>query len=273
MLDLRRFYLRFRYSTSLLPSQLLSRGIRRGKRLGSICVATALALYGRDQDVRRLMTTVKDLYSTGMVPEGQMLQDAFVISRLGRESSTFFDVGASMPRKYSNTYMLQFSFGYRGVLVEPHPELADLLRRERVTSSVYLAECAAGSSDREDLLIEFGPLSTLATGVEPDMFTRLRQQRMVEGRAVKVKVKSTEQILAESGLIGGIDFLSIDVEGADFEVLKAFPMQLMRPKVITIEHNLSRVVEDQIDGYLAPIGYRRVCRRWSSIDSWYVLDI
>jgi FkbM family methyltransferase len=229
-------------------------------------------LYGFDADVRRLFKTVSALLKDGIHPEGQMLQDAFVVSRLGRRKLSFMDVGAAMPRKYSNTFMLQDAFDGHGVLVEPHPVLAEHLRQERASSRVVVLQCAAGNSDRHDSLIEFGPLSTLASGVEPDMFTRLREKRLIEGRSLQTEVQSMRRILNENGLVGGVAFLSIDVEGADLEVLKAYPMEIGKPNLIVIEHNLNRTVENQINQYLIPLGYKRVCSRWSSIDSWFVLE-
>ena len=68
-----------------------------------------------------------------------------------------------------------------------------------------------------------------------------------------------------------IDYLSIDTEGSEFEILNAFDFSKFNIKVITCEHNFT---ENRAGIYdlLSKNGYRRVMEEVSFFDDWYVRE-
>ena len=66
-----------------------------------------------------------------------------------------------------------------------------------------------------------------------------------------------------------IDYLSIDTEGTEFEILKSLNFEIYRPKVITIEHNY-KDYRKKIFNFLQEKKYKRVFKNVSRFDDWYI---
>ena len=68
-----------------------------------------------------------------------------------------------------------------------------------------------------------------------------------------------------------IDYLSIDTEGSEYDILKAFNFQTFKVEVISIEHNFS-INRKKIFKLLTSNGYKRVLEKTSLWDDYYVLE-
>jgi hypothetical protein len=66
-----------------------------------------------------------------------------------------------------------------------------------------------------------------------------------------------------------IDYLSIDTEGSEYEILSHFDFEKYHFKIITCEHNFTPARE-RIFSLLTKNGYARKCENLSKIDDWYV---
>ena len=66
-----------------------------------------------------------------------------------------------------------------------------------------------------------------------------------------------------------IDYLSIDTEGSEYEILKNFDFEKYVFKIITIEHNYTSM-RDKIFTLLTSKGYKRKYENLSQFDDWYV---
>ncbi len=265
-------YLRLPYATSLLPSQLLCRLLRRGPVCAVAGTVPAYLLYGRDPGVRALLRTNLQLALQRKTrANAQMLQDAWVVSELGTGAGYYLDLGACMPVKYSNTFLLQDEFGWSGVLVEANPMLVPDLERERSGDRTVVVAKGVGARSSTEELVEYGPLSSLGRTASSDLYGDLRAQRVAAGgNVLTVDVVGIAELLAQVGAPARIHYASIDIEGADLEVVEAFPFDQYDVRLLTIEHNFNDEVLTALDARLLPLGFQRVLRRWSSIDAWYV---
>jgi FkbM family methyltransferase len=131
----------------------------------------------------------------------------------GPRHGYFVEVGANDPRERSHTWHLEQA-GWSGVLIEPRPELAGLLRANR-SAKVYAVACSSPENAGRALSLHVaGPLSSLD------------RERMAPGaapeRVIMVPAKTLDSVLEDAGCPPEFDFLSIDVEGYELEVL-AFP--------------------------------------------------
>lgn len=135
----------------------------------------------------------------------------------------FVEVGAFDPVFQSQTYHLEI-VGWQGVLIEPEPSQADHLRKSR-RAPVFEVACvgpeAAGGSAR---LLSRRGLSTL----------RFRERDAEPGAVIDVRCSTLDQVLDEAG-IDRVDFLSIDVEGSEPDVLRGFEFSRYRPKLVLID--------------------------------------
>ena len=101
-----------------------------------------------------------------------------------------------------------------GVLVEPQPDLAYDLRLGRKAKVFQVACSSPENAGRELPLHVAGPLSSL------------NRERMAPGATpesvINVPTRTLDSILLEAGAPSDFDFLSIDVEGHEIEVLRGF---------------------------------------------------
>jgi FkbM family methyltransferase len=177
---------------------------------------------------------------------------------------TFVEVGANEPvSDLSQTWHLE-KMGWRGILIEPNRVLFDACVKNRPRSKSHNVACS--SPDKvgfADLQIPFMTDGTTDTGkaaleVEIDHagFSRYRTER--------VRVVTLDSLLEENG-VGTIDFLSIDVEGTELDVLKGFSLERYRPRLILLEDKLVYLNKHR---WLTRRGYRLVKR--TQFNNWYI---
>lgn len=174
----------------------------------------------------------------------------------GANPGYFVEVGANDPHARSQTWHLEHA-GWNGVLIEPQPDLADKLRAAR-KGKVFAAACSSPDQAGGTLPLHVaGPLSSLnrermAPGAEPE-------------RVIDVPIRTLDDILEEAGAKPGFEFLSIDVEGHELEVLSGFSVQRWKPKLILLEDHVSDLSKHR---FLLQSGYRMI-RRYEN-NGWYV---
>lgn len=183
-------------------------------------------------------------------------EDDLVFAYLGGiDSGVFVEVGANDPEDGSQTLRLEKA-GWSGLLVEPLSEHAEDLRRLR---KAHVEEVACGPRSQHDTVMRFkvaGVASTLA-----DDFLDVKVEE-AESRSVRVV---TLDFLLEKHDIDRIDFLSLDVEGYEMEVLDGLSLDRYRPAFILIE---DRIRDLKRHRHLVDHGYRLVRR--SGANGWYV---
>jgi FkbM family methyltransferase len=182
----------------------------------------------------------------------------------GRPRGVCVEVGANNGVDGSTTLHFE-EIGWDCVLVEPNPELCRELRHRR-TARIF--ECAASASEGvATLQVAVG--TPLAHGVSTlgDETAALHLSRHFgfETRPVEVQTRTLDSILEEADLRAAIDFISIDVEGHEAELLKGFSTDRWRPTIIIVEDNSwSAAVRLR----LRDQGYVRVNR--TGVNDWYV---
>jgi hypothetical protein len=163
-------------------------------------------------------------------------EDTFVANFFaGRKKGFYLDIGASHPFKLSNTYLLYRS-GWSGATVEPIPRLGKLHRIWRRRDSLF----PIGVGFKHDVLefFEMTPsvLSTLDRSVA--------DQYVAEGKAAlykkyEIEVLPINEIIDRVSALGQVDFMSIDVEGLDADMLAEIDYSRFRPALICSEANSS----------------------------------
>jgi FkbM family methyltransferase len=110
-------------------------------------------------------------------------------------------------------------------------------------------------------------ISTIKSFSSNDSLSKSRQV----GVSYSVSTISLVDLLNEFNAPKEIDYLSIDTEGSEFEILRAFNFELYRIKIISVEHNYSPL-RDDIYKLLTEKGFRRMFEEGSLYDDWYVLS-
>jgi FkbM family methyltransferase len=174
----------------------------------------------------------------------------------GAQTGFFVEVGANDPRQGSQTFALEQA-GWRGVLVEPQPDLAEALKTGR-TAQVFPVACSSpDNAGRTMSLYLAGMLSSLDSRLA---VTGLRPERTIE-----VPVRTLDDILTEAAAPAPIDFLSIDIEGHETQALAGFSFARWRPRLVLIEDHLTSLAKHRL---LTRSGYRLIRR--TGLNAWYV---
>jgi FkbM family methyltransferase len=194
----------------------------------------------------------------------QYRQDLFVLSELDFKRNGFFvEFGATNGVGQSNTYLLEKEFGWDGILAEPARHWHADLRGNR--SSRIVTDCVWRDSKSTLIFNEVGALSTIDSYSSSDFHSRERRH----GTRYSVKTISLEDLLDKYGAPREIDYLSIDTEGSEYEILSNCNLDKYRFRVITVEHNRGPGRE-KIFRLLTAHGYLRKLEKFSKFDDWYV---
>lgn len=185
----------------------------------------------------------------------ERLEPTLIKEFLGAEPGIFVEVGANDPVRGSQTWALEQE-GWTGLLVEP---LADRAAQLRAARKARVEEVACGPPELhggEALLHEANYRSTLTVeGGDPNVvFTAERQ----------VPLRTLDSLL-EQAEIAQVDFLSIDVEGYEAEVLQGTSLGRLRPRLVLIE---DKGMNQKVHRHMVRAGYKRVRR--TGLNSWYV---
>lgn len=164
------------------------------------------------------------------------------------ERGFYVEVGAFEPIFFSQTFGLE-QRGWDGLLIEPVPAQAEKLKSRR---SARVVQVACGSPAQHGQVL---PLY-LAGGKT----SLLRQS----GPTIQIPIRTLDSVLAESG-VSQIDFLSVDVEGAEIDVLRGFSFEQYRPILILLEDFADDTSRHR---FMLEQTYRRVRRTGNN--SWYV---
>jgi FkbM family methyltransferase len=187
----------------------------------------------------------------------QFGEDRYLWELFGRRREGFYvDIGAADGIGLSNTYFFE-QMGWRGVCVEPHPQrYLECVRARPRSRVVHAAVSRRGSWGLANFTVVVGApdLSFLTTNAAHVARARIEGQGLVP---VPVPLADMEAILAPYD--GPIDFVSLDVEGAELDVLHGFDLQRRRPAAWVIEDN-SFGHDLRVEDYMARHGYLRGAR-------------
>jgi len=167
---------------------------------------------------------------------GEMGQDAFLDQFLFKgnvQNGFFVEAGADDFVTYTNSLMFERAHGWTGLLVEPHPLIfAKGLQVQRKAWSV--ATCLATKNKPHFAKFSSEPIAGVMAGLVPD----------TEG-APPVNGSSMSEFqcfpLASLLLAMGnptVNYFSLDLEGAELEVIKAIPFDQLNIEVLSVEFNL-----------------------------------
>jgi FkbM family methyltransferase len=195
----------------------------------------------------------------------QLFQDLFVLFSLSQKRDGFFvEFGATDGVELSNTLLLERSYDWSGILAEPAKCWHESLRMNR--KCVIDTRCVWTKSGE---VVEFNEvadreLSTITKYSNHDGHSVSRRA----GKKYPVESVSLEDLLGSNGAPNRIDYLSVDTEGSELDILRAFNFNKYDVRMITVEHNFT-MNRDAIRILLESRGFSRVFENFSMWDDWY----
>lgn len=168
--------------------------------------------------------------------------DRKIARHLDFHGGFFIEAGANDGVRQSNTYWLERFRGWRGILVEPMPELARECRKNRPTATVVEAALVARAKKTDTVEMTFAGLMSTAAGAfateaetSAHVAAGLRVEKLAATYAVKVPARTLTQVLEAAGARGEIHLLSLDVEGMEEAVLRGLDFERFAPRMICVE--------------------------------------
>lgn len=163
----------------------------------------------------------------------------------GYKNGFYVDVGAHDGVSINNTLYFEKMHNWNGINIEPIKSVFDNLIINRPTNVNY--NCAVCNNDGETEFICNKGYSEMISGIrhtfDPRHLQRLKREIIQMGSTtelIKVQTKKLETIFDENN-VEHIHYLSIDVEGAEFEVIKSINFDKVFIDVIGFENNFDDV--------------------------------
>lgn len=163
----------------------------------------------------------------------------------------FVDLACGDGVEISNTYFLESHLGWTGILIEPNPEFAEQVKRVRSSRLVQSVV-----SDVEGAVVKFRVDNGLLGGIvapNTDNNETTRGEELLSAQIIEMRTRTLAGILDEFEAPRKIDFLSLDVEGAEELVLANFPFDEYQFRCIAVERP-----SPTLDILLDKNGYRQV---------------
>lgn len=182
-------------------------------------------------------------------------EDVQLWQLLKKDKGVFVDIGAHHPIFGNNTYFFYLR-GWRGINVEPNPKFEPLYKKFRKGDFFYPGGIAYLDGELEYFELESNVRNTFSKKYIKDFSL---EKDVSNTKLLPVKRLSVlfENYLAEPY---SIDFMSIDVEGMELEVVTSNDWSKFRPKFILLEtHNpLTEDLESELTKYLFSKDYQLV---------------
>jgi FkbM family methyltransferase len=199
---------------------------------------------------------------------GRVPMDLFVLQYLDFKSDGFFiEFGAGNGKYLSNTYLMEKDFNWSGILCEPVKGFMSDIEKNRSCIIENICVWSKTGESLEFIETDVPEHSTINKFSMLDKIAPLRKK----GKKYQVKTITLNDLLDKHGAPELIDYLSIDTEGSELEILEAFNFKKYRIKFITCEHMFTENRE-KIYNLLISKGYKRIFENLSKQDDWYVID-
>jgi FkbM family methyltransferase len=220
--------------------------------------------------IRRIWGSSKITKSeTGQIlrhSKSQLGQDILGLSITGLTKPGYFvEFGAADGIALSNTFVLEKQFGWSGILCEPGTNWHQSLGQNR--GCVIDTRCVYSVSGESVSFSEnyLGELSSITKFASP------RKQGILKRTLASYQVEtvSLKDLLDFHKAPKFIEFIPIDTEGSEFEILNGFDFQSYSFGAICVEHNFGPTRE-LINSLLTKNGYTQVHADLSEFDDWYI---
>lgn len=185
----------------------------------------------------------------------QVFQDLFVLNELGlKKKGTFIEIGGGDGKNISNTYLLEKKYFWKGLICEPDKRLHNKIkkyRKSKIIKNPIVDTCKK---------VNFYQSSLYNSSII----------KTINSKKTKLNGLSLNRLIKKN-IKGSVDYISIDTEGNEYEILKNFNFKKFKIKIFTIEHNF-RNNRQKIFKIMCKNGYKRKHKLLSYMDDWYVLS-
>lgn len=203
---------------------------------------------------------IENLYES----KSQLAQDLFVLDQLDfMKNGYFVEFGVCDGIYMSNTYILEKKFNWNGIICEPALIYQDQLKKNR---HCHIEDkCIFSESNK---ILQFTEMHEKEIS-HVDNFNS-KGSLFNKKKNYTVKTISLNDLLEKYNCPPNFEYLSIDTEGTEFEIISQFNFKKYSPKIITIEHNYDMTRRESIYKLLIENNYQGIFKDISQWDDWYI---
>jgi FkbM family methyltransferase len=203
-----------------------------------------------------LLIFIKILFKK-TISYSQYLQDVFIdfVFLQNDRNGYFIDIGAYDGVTISNTYYFEKNKQWNGVAVEPNKIIFEKLKNNR---NCNLVNGVVSDVDGQVQYMRVEGAGEMLSGIVNN-FADKHKQRIDTSIATYGGNKHIEEVISYSikniikqFQISSITILSIDTEGSELQILKTFPFETIKPKLILVENNFR---SQEFSNFLTSKGY------------------
>ena len=195
--------------------------------------------------------------------KSQFNQDVYLIEKIYdfKKNGYFVEIGAYDGINMSNTYLLEYCYDWKGILVECNPYWFSKLIENRpncinLKSAVF---------NEDDNIMEF--IDDDTGGCSGFVITN-SHSHILNKKIINVETKKLTTILNNCNAPNFIEFLSLDTEGSEYEILACHDFDKYLFGYICVEHNFIEINRIKIRTLLESKGY--IFYRENNVDDDYI---
>lgn len=183
-----------------------------------------------------------------------------------KDTGFYIDIGAHHPKRFSNTYYF-YKKGWSGINIDAMPNSMKAFNKYRPRD--INIEAAIDYEIGKLTYYEFNePALNGFSEALSILRDDLKDYRIVNSYSVVTKTLNEVLDSVCNELPKQIDFITIDVEGLDFNVLKSIDLYRYKPNLILIEMlstSLDDIINNEVSSYVRNFGYRLYAKSFNTI--------
>lgn len=186
-----------------------------------------------------------DSPNSEIVSSSQLGQDIWVIDSLNfKRNGYFLDLGALDGATDSNSLMLEMKYGWNGICIEANPDVFPMLSSNRDCMCVNaLLDSDEGEIKTFHCANELSYVENDNRSMPLEELKKLLIKRNIAYKSVKMKTRTISKVLEIYNAPYVIDYMSIDIEGKELDVISTFPFDDYHINTLTVEHNAPHIGE------------------------------
>jgi FkbM family methyltransferase len=194
-------------------------------------------------------------------------QDLHVLFELQTVNRFYLEIGAGDGSTKSNCFALEKQ-GWEGILIEPNPKLFKNCDKNRSEKTTKINKAIVSSKYTKESITLYSPetIETMGTIVGANSYTKLMPGKVLEYQVDTISIEQIRQIIPNTKKI---DYISLDIEGYELEILEEI-LNVLKPKMISVEHNFQNLIRLKYKEIFGYYGYIEKYKGLHRNDAMYV---
>ena len=192
--------------------------------------------------------------------KSQIYQDLFILYfSKNKQNGTFIEIGGGNGVDLSNSYLLEKKYNWKGIICEPEKKSQKNILKNR---NAKLERRPITNKCEKNKIFYINKDSYKSSLLKGDDYNS----------NIKVNTISLNYLLKKSKFNSKIDYISIDTEGNELDIIKNFNFKKYKVNFFTIEHNFDKEKQKKIYKIMKKNRFKRVFRNISYMDDWYIKE-